>query len=135
MPFVTLFFFLRHKRHIYIIPAPPDSWQVFLHIINIFLLLFYIYKTALLPGVLRRSEICCHKSPLPTLSLHTCLVGNFICKRPGSARFEALHEKPGKPRVLRLCTGNRKGILHARFACIGIHRRTCIMTPPCGLIL
>lgn len=34
----------------------------------------------MLPGILRRSESCCHKSPLPTLSLHTCLVGNFICK-------------------------------------------------------
>ena len=102
MPFVTLFFFLRHKRHIYITPAPPDSWQVFLHIINIFLLLFYIYKTALLPGVLRRSESCCHKSPLPTLSLRTCLVGIFICKRPGSARFEALHERPEATRTAAL---------------------------------
>ena len=79
----------------FILHPPPDSWQVFLHTINIFLLLFYIYKTALLPGVLRRSESCCHKSPLPTLSLRTCLVGIFICKRPGSARFEALHEKTG----------------------------------------
>ena len=64
----------------FILHPPPDSWQVFLHAINIFLLLFYIYKTALLPGVLRRSESCFHKSSLPTLSLHTCLVGNFICK-------------------------------------------------------
>ena len=64
----------------FILHPPPDSWQVFLHTINIFLLLFYIYITALLPGVLRRSESCCHKSPLPTLSLRTCLVGNFICK-------------------------------------------------------
>ena len=86
----------------FILHPPPDSWQVFLHTINIFSLLFYIYKTALLPGVLRRSESCCHKSPLPTLSLHTCLVGNFICKRPGSARFEALHERPEATRTAAL---------------------------------
>ena len=69
-----------NTKHTFILHPPPDSWQVFLHTINIFPLLFYIYKTALLPGVLRRSESCCHKSPLPTLSLRTCLVGIFICK-------------------------------------------------------
>ena len=95
-----ILFFATQKTHLYY--TRPLIVGKYFYIPLTFFHYYFIYITALLPGVLRRSESCCHKSPLPTLSLRTCLVGIFICKRPGSARFEALHERPEATRTAAL---------------------------------
>lgn len=98
-----ILFFATQKTHLYY--TRPLIVGKYFYIQLTFFYYYFIYiKLHCCPAFSEGPRVAAtsRRPPLPALSLHTCLVGIFICKNPGSARFEALHERPEATRTAAL---------------------------------